>query len=336
MAEIVLAMATSHAPQLSTPVDQWRLHAERDRKAKGLYFRGRKYDFEELARQRKGEDLEREITLERMTERYNACQRAITILQETFAAASINIAVIIGDDQDEIFSESNMPAFSIYWGETVDNAPIPAEYVAKRSRGLIISDWGTYPPKKLTHPAQPALGKHLIEALISAEFDIAHSKSLPAGRFMNHSIPHAYGFVYRRLMNDNVVPNVPVFINTYYPPNQPTLKRCYEFGEVIGRAVKRWDSDKKVAVIGSGGLSHFVIDEDFDRQGLSALQRRDEVGLFSIPESLLQSGNSEFKNWITVAGTIADQPVEMKIVDYVPCYRSDAGTGCAMGFAIWQ
>jgi 3-O-methylgallate 3,4-dioxygenase len=209
MAEIVLAMATSHAPQLSTPVDLWHLHVERDRKAKGLYFRGDKYDFDELVRHRKGDDLEREITLEKMTERYNACQRALSSLQQTLAAACVDVAIIIGDDQDEIFSESNMPAFSIYWGETVDNAPIPAEHAAKRSRGLVVSDWGTYPPERLTHATESALGKHLIESLIAAEFDVAHSRKLPAGRFGNHGIPHAYGFVYRRLMNDNVVAHVP-------------------------------------------------------------------------------------------------------------------------------
>jgi hypothetical protein len=25
----------------------------------------------------------------------------------------------------------------------------------------------------------------------------------------------------------------------------------------------------------------------------------------------------------------------MKLVDYVPCYRTEAGNGCAMGFAEW-
>ena len=27
---------------------------------------------------------------------------------------------------------------------------------------------------------------------------------------------------------------------------------------------------------------------------------------------------------------------DMTLVDYVPCYRSEAGTGNAMGFAYWQ
>jgi len=26
----------------------------------------------------------------------------------------------------------------------------------------------------------------------------------------------------------------------------------------------------------------------------------------------------------------------MTLIDYVPCYRSPAGTGCAMAFAYWE
>ncbi len=32
---------------------------------------------------------------------------------------------------------------------------------------------------------------------------------------------------------------------------------------------------------------------------------------------------------------IADTDFEMRLVDYVPCYRTAAGTGCAMAFAEW-
>jgi hypothetical protein len=33
---------------------------------------------------------------------------------------------------------------------------------------------------------------------------------------------------------------------------------------------------------------------------------------------------------------MAGDGLEMNLVDYVPCYRSEAGTGCAMAFATWQ
>ena len=44
---------------------------------------------------------------------------------------------------------------------------------------------------------------------------------------------HAWSFVHQRLMGDRVVPIVPVLLNTYYPPNQPTPRRCYQLGRAI-------------------------------------------------------------------------------------------------------
>ena len=48
----------------------------------------------------------------------------------------------------------------------------------------------------------------------------------------------------------------------------------------------------------------------------------------------MHSGNSEIRNWISVTG--ATEHLKMDLVDYVPSYRSPAGTGCAMGFATWS
>ena len=94
-----------------------------------------------------------------------------------------------------------------------------------------------------------------------------------------------------------------------------------------------WESDARVAVIASGGLSHFVIDEDLDHRVIKALENHDTESLVSIPRENLNSGNSEIRNWIVAAG--ATEHLDMKLVDYVPCYRTEAGNGCAMGFAEW-
>jgi 3-O-methylgallate 3,4-dioxygenase len=137
-------------------------------------------------------------------------------------------------------------------------------------------------------------------------------------------------------MRDKVVPHVPVFVNTFYPPNQPSVLRCFNFGRTIARAISSWLSNKTVAVIGSGGLTHWVLDEPFDRMVLDALQTGDVGALANVPESMWQAGTSEIKNWITVTGIMAESRLKMNIVDYVPCYRSEAGTGNAMGFAYWK
>jgi 3-O-methylgallate 3,4-dioxygenase len=48
-----------------------------------------------------------------------------------------------------------------------------------------------------------------------------------------------------------------------------------------------------------------------------------------------RAGTSEIKNWIILAGAMAGDGLQMNMVDYVPCYRTEAGNGCAMGFAEW-
>ena len=66
-------------------------------------------------------------------------------------------------------------------------------------------------------------------------------------------------------------PIVPVFQNTCYPPNTPSAKRSYQLGQAIAGAVSEYPEDARVAVVASGGLSHFVVDEDQDRRLLKAL-----------------------------------------------------------------
>jgi len=149
-------------------------------------------------------------------------------------------------------------------------------------------------------------------------------------------MPHAFGFVYRKIMRDRVLPHVPVVLNTFYPPNQPRAARCVALGEAIAPAVASWPDDLRVAIVASGGLSHFVIDEEFDGKVLGLMEAGDRGGLAQLPENYLQSGSSEIKNWLPVATAAQAAGLRMELVDYVPCYRSKAGTGNAMGFAVWQ
>jgi transposase len=58
------------------------------------------------------------------------------------------------------------------------------------------------------------------------------------------------------------------------------------------RRSESWPSEKRVAVFASGGMSHFVIDEEFDRKFVGALKSRDKYHLTSIPLKDLQSGTS--------------------------------------------
>ena len=336
MAKIVLGIGTSHGPMLSTPWKEWGQRVNFDKSKKDHNFHGGVYDFDQLVDLRKDGHFEKEITEEKWKSRHAACQAAIEELSMKFHDVSPDVAVIIGNDQREMFVEENFPTFAVYRGETINNGPRTAEQVAKLPPGVAISERGHAPPVESVYPALPELGNHIIECMMEEGFDVASMTSVPRGSGYVNGIPHAYGFVYRRIMKDEVIPNVPVCLNTFYPPNQPRPKRCYEFGKAIGRAIASWASDKTVAVFGSGGLSHFVIDEAVDTAVLDALRKRSIKDVAALGEPTFQAGTSECKNWVPVAGAMADLGYTPTVVDYVPCYRSVAGTGNAMGFVYWR
>ena len=240
------------------------------------------------------------------------------------------ICVILGDDQHESFQDDNMPAFCVYYGESVDDAPRNSEHRATFGDAKVAKR----PDRTLTRPTDAALGEHLIEALIENEFDVTRSNKLPVGR-REGAIGHAFYYVYRRLMDNHPVPSVPLMVNTYFPPNAPTAKRCYDFGAAVGQAIKNWDSDKRVAIVASGGLSHTVIEEDLDARILDGLRHDDKEKLLDYADVRFRGGTSEIKNWIALGGAVALTGLRMDVVDYVPCYRTEAGNGCAMGFAEW-
>ena len=131
----------------------------------------------------------------------------------------------------------------------------------------------------------------------------------------------------------HIVPIVPVALNTYFPPNQPRPRRCYALGQAIREAVRGGPS-ARVGILASGGLSHFTVDEELDRGVLDACKANDGEALCAIPVSKLNSGSSEIRNWITVAGAASHLTNAWQ--EYIPCYRSAAGTGCGMGFTVWK
>jgi hypothetical protein len=236
---------------------------------------------------------------------------------------------VIGDDQNEWFGPDNQPALCIYWGESVDNLPPPIEKVPPLRR---LSYWGLYGDgANRTFPVDAALGRHLVESLTrDFDFDVAHLRVQPR----HGPFGHAWSFVHQRLMGDRVVPVVPVLLNTYYPPNQPTPRRCLRLGRAIRQAIEAWPVRKRVAVVASGGLSHFFVDEELDRHVLDLLAKKDGDALGALPAAQLESGNSEIRNWIATAGAV--EHLAMRLVDYVPSYRSEAGSGVGMAFAVWQ
>ena len=322
MAKIVLGLATSHSPMLSAPVELWTAGFG----AKDV-LDARLGDFQELRRQN-ATRVARELTPEKIQQRHDAVQRAIASMAETLERVSPDAVVIVGDDQYELFRADHVPAINIHWGDHIDCAPVHLENVPVFRRH---SMWAYYPERPEKYPCDAALAKHIIANLIARQFDVSHTRAVPP----NREIGHAFTFLARRLMRNRVIPQVPLMLNTYYPPTQPVVARCYALGRALREAIESWDDDKSVAVVASGGLSHFVVDEELDRAMLAAMEKKDAASMCGWPESKFQLGSSEIKTWVVLAGAMEQSALKMRLIDYLPCYRSDGGTGVGAGFAEW-
>jgi 3-O-methylgallate 3,4-dioxygenase len=327
MATIVGAIGTSHSPMLLTNPRLWRERAAQDRTNTELYDNaGRHVSFDELSAA-VGERFAAELSDEVWEQRYTACLQGMDRLAADLAELRPDVLVVVGDDQEEVFDATNQPSMAIFWGDTwetgtMEGAP-PGEFFEAVKTGYAMDAVHKF-------DGHPQLALDAITGLVAREFDVASVASTPPG----HGFGHAYGFIIQRLLGERTdVPVVPVMLNTYYPPNQPTPKRSYELGRAIRNAVEAWPEKKRVAILASGGLSHFVVDEELDTMAMEGMKNKDIVKLQQLPRERLNSGNSEIRNWILVAG--ATEHLDLKYMNYVPSYRSEAGTGCAMAFAEW-
>lgn len=330
MADIVLAIGTSHSPLLNSPAEDYPKHAAIDASGRKLIDKsGRPSTYGELLAQA-DPSIEQQIEQPVLEERSARCTANIARLSQELAEARLDALIVIGDDQHEQFFDDNMPAILIYWGDKIENNPLhmdedaPAFWRKARSQYHVAAQSRDY-------PVDARLGLHLIEQLIAQGFDISQSRRLAK----EHGEGHAFGFVHQRMMRDDtIIPIVPVALNTYFPPNQPRPRRCLDLGKAIRQAVQSREGNARVGILASGGLSHFTVDEELDRAVLAACARNDGEALAALPVEKLNSGSSEIRNWITVAGAAG----HLKNVwqEYIPCYRSAAGTGCGMGFALWK
>jgi 3-O-methylgallate 3,4-dioxygenase len=327
MSRIIAGAGTSHSPMLAMqPLPMWVARGEADRANPELYdVDGVIRPFGELER-RAGDRYAAELTNDVWTRRFAQAEDDIARLGADLRALRPELLVIVGDDQRELFGFDNLPALSVYYGARIptvkpDDGPDGDAFIAEMRRGQ--GNDGT------VYEADSDAGRHLITSLIEQGFDAASSNEPPPGT----GFGHAYGWVLGRLLPGAGVPAVPIMLNTYFPPNQPTPRRCHDLGAAIANAVADLPGDRRVAIIASGGLSHFVVNEDLDRRVLDAIDAHDTETLRGLPAELLNSGSSEIRNWLVVAGAITGLAPRWR--DYIPAYRTAAGTGTGLGFGLW-
>jgi 3-O-methylgallate 3,4-dioxygenase len=331
LAQLIAGFATSHTPILALTADAWEARAANDRKNPLLWdIEGVHRSYDDIAA-RAGNRFAERARPEVWQTQYDAAQRDLDRLSAALEAAAPDALVIIGDDEQELFSLANFPAFSVYYGDvatmtTMRVSPDP-EFAWRKtvSTGYAMDAHHRF-------EAAPALARALIDHLMDEGFDLGAAASVPSPN--EAGFGHAYGFVVSRLMQRKRIPIVPVMVNCYYPPNQPKPARCYALGEALRRAIEAMPGDGRIAIMASGGLSHFVTNEPLDLAVVDALRSDDRRALAQLPAHLLNSGSSEIRNWITVGGALGE--LRNRFIEYYPVYRTAAGTGCGMAFASWS
>jgi hypothetical protein len=338
MATLVCAIACSHGPMLATPPDMWHLRAGADRKNPKHWFRGEALPYDALLAKRSADvaTFTAAIADEEKASRHAACQRALDELAERFAQAKPDLVILLGNDQREVFQDDLTPMLTIFAGERIENIPLNEAQVARLPPGVAIAEEGHCPPGGAVYPGAPDIADALVDALADAQFDIARSARLPGGEDRQHGIPHAFGFLYRRIMRDAPPPSVPIFLNVGVAPNQIRAARALAFGHALHDVIEKLPDNLRVAVLASGGMTHFVIDEALDKRVLDAMAAHDEAALAAEPESYFSGNTAEIKSWYPLAALMGDLGWKMDLIDYVPCYRTEAGTGNAMAFASWS
>lgn len=334
MADVVAGIGMSHSTLVVTDdVDVWVRHADVDRL--NPYLRdtsGELVTFAELERANGGRYAEASRP-ERLAEQVSKTRQAVRRLREDVAALDLDVLIVFGDDQMELHDLDHMPALGIFYGEhlTMGTRIHFAAYerelgdVEELKRGYAMDANHVF-------PGHAPLATHLIRSLQEQGFDPSALGEVRAPEVAG--IGHSYGVVETQLMEPGTIPLIPVYVNTYWAPNQIPVSRCYDLGLAVRRAVRDFPDDLRVGVVASGGLSHFSTDEELDRRVLEACRAGDEEALRALPPALLNGGSSEIRNWIAVAAACRDLQVAWDA--YVPVYRTPAGTGIGLAFMRWS
>jgi len=323
MAEIVLTMAMPHSAMLKVPPESWSKDGDRDRSnIREMWFRKKLYTYPDILKLRTPEGFDKLMNVEEFKARHARCQVALAKVTKAIADAKPDVIVIVGKDQNEIFRDLS-PTLTIYTGKEIYNGPPQRPEYAS-------NEWRAYPNDQ-------ELAMHIFRTAQGAGFDLTDMTNWLPNHWTGGEkvVPHAFGFIIHNVLNDNPPPIVPILINTFFPPTQPSMPRAIQFGKTLTEAIQSWDSNKRVAIIASGGLSHFVVDEEKDLEFLEMFKNFDLKGLAETDDRYYQSGTSEIKLFVSPLVAAQKMGYKMTLVDYIPCYRTEAGTGEGMGFMYW-
>lgn len=239
----------------------------------------------------------------------NRCYQALAQVRDELAELKPDCLIVVGGDHFNSFFYDLYPQWCV--GR------------ADKYRG-----WADNIPMYEV-PGLPELSRHIIDSLLEQGCEPSFSDEM--------RLDHAFFGPLHFITPAMDIPVVPVFQNTITPPFT-TLRRALALGEAMARAVESSPCDRRVVLIGSGGLSHWLggpehgrLNPDFDHEFLRRFEANDREWLthFTDPEVLELAGNGghEIRNWLTVRGALGAGKAET--IYYEPLHPWFVGAGIA-------
>ena len=188
--------------------------------------------------------------------------------------------------------------------------------------GYSVADEGGGPRKLPPIKGHPALAQHIANGLVADEFDLSYfqGKALDHGCFSPLSLlwPHDAGW-------PGAI--VPLQVGVLEFPI-PSAKRCFKLGRALRRAIGTYPEDLKVAIVGTGGLSHQVHGEragfnntPWDLEFLDLLEK-DPIRLteITIAEYAARGGfeGAEVIMWLIMRGALSEKVTKVHQSYYLP------------------
>ncbi|MBB3862332.1 protocatechuate 4,5-dioxygenase beta chain [Novosphingobium hassiacum] len=237
---------------------------------------------------------------------WNAFDHVIDRLKQL----QVDTIITIGDDHCWMFSPECVPQCLIAIGDV--SGP--------REKWLGI--------EHVDLPVHEDLAMHILRAGQSMGMPWAFSKHMLA----DHATVIPYHFCYRHLQDAKIIP---VYLNETIDPVISSALAC-RVGAALADAVSTWPGTERVAIVGTGGISHWVgmadmgeTNEEFDRRILSLVASGDIDGLVKISdEDIVREGGNgalEVKSWICAMAALGS--ARGRLIAYEPVAEWITGIG---------
>jgi protocatechuate 4,5-dioxygenase beta chain len=190
------------------------------------------------------------------------------------------------------------------------------------SEQYAIADEGVGPRRIPPLKGHAALSRHIARSLVDAEFDISIFQDVP----LDHGLHSPLTMMWPS-QPDWPGRVVPLVVNVIQQP-LPKPSRCFALGKALRKAIESYPEDLKVAMVGTGGLSHQMIgeragfnDERWDREFLELIDRDPErLARMSIEDFMRLGGNegAEIIMWLIMRGALAPNARKIHQNYYLP------------------